>query len=84
MSKRYVEELKSAFEMAQADMKALTTVKSPSEFVELQRAQLRKYFDNAVAYNSKSAEAALKLANDAFQPISNRVSLAVEKIKLAA
>jgi phasin family protein len=84
MSKRYVEELKSAFEMAQADMKALTTVKSPSEFVELQRAQLRKYFDNAVAYNSKSAEAALKLANDAFQPISNRVSLAVEKVKQAA
>jgi phasin family protein len=84
MTQSYVEEVKSAFATAQDDFKALTAVKSPSEFVELRRAQLRKAFDNAVAYNSKNAEAALKLANDAFQPLSNRVSLAVEKIKQAA
>ena len=84
MTQSYVEEVKSAFASVQDDFKALTAVKSPSEFVELRRAQLRKQFDAAVAYNSKNAEAVLKLANDAFQPLSNRASLAVEKIKRAA
>ena len=84
MGKSYVAEVKSTFETMQADAKDLTSVKSPKEFVELQSKLLRKYFDNAVAYNSKNAEAALKLANEAFQPISSRVSLAVEKVRKAA
>ena len=45
---------------------------------------MRAHFDAAVAASSKNSEAMLKLANEAFQPISNRVSLAVEKIKHAA
>ena len=84
MGKSYVEEVKSAFTTMQADAKELTSVKSPKEFVELQSKLARKYFDSVVAYNSKSAEAALKLANEAFQPISSRVSLAVEKVRKAA
>ena len=84
MGKSYVAEVKSTFETMQADAKELTSVKSPKEFVELQSKLMRKYFDNAVAYNSKNAEAALKLANEAFQPISSRVSLAVEKVRKAA
>jgi len=84
IGKSYVAEVKSTFEKLQADAKELTSVKSPKEFVELQGKLARKYFDSAVAYNSKSAEAALKLANDAFQPLSTRVSLAVEKVRKAA
>ena len=84
MGKNYVEEVKSAFTTMQGDAKELTSVKSPKEFVELQSKLMRKYFDGVVAYNSKSAEAALKLANEAFQPISSRVSLAVEKVRKAA
>ena len=85
MGKTYVAEVKSTFETVQADAKDLrAAVTSPTEFVKLQSTLMRKYFDNVVAYNSKSAEAALKLANEAFQPISNRVSLAVEKVKKAA
>ena len=84
MGKSYVAEVKSAVETLQADAKELTSVKSPKEFVELQSKLARKYFDSVVAYNSKSAEAALKLANEAFQPISSRVSLAVEKVRKAA
>ena len=84
MGKTYVAEVKSSIETVQADAKELRTVKSPSDFVKLQSTMMRKYFDNVVAYNSKSAEAALKLANEAFQPISSRVSLAVEKVKKAA
>lgn len=84
MGKSYVAEVKSSIETVQADVKELRSVKSPADFVKLQSSMMRKYFDNVVAYNSKNAEAALKLANDAFQPISNRVSLAVEKVKQAA
>ena len=67
-----------------ADVKELTTVKSPTEFFEKQNAMMRKQFDAAMAATSKNSEAMLKLASEAFQPISNRVSLAVEKIKHAA
>ena len=84
MGKTYAEQVKSTFEALQADAKELTSVKSPKDFVELQSKLARKYFDNAVAYNSKSTELALKLANDAFQPLSSRVSLAVEKVRKAA
>ena len=84
MGKSYVEEVKSAFTTMQSDAKELTSVKSPKEYVELQSKLMRKYFDSVVAYNSKNAEAALKLANEAFQPISSRVSLAVEKVRKAA
>lgn len=84
MGKTYVAEVKSSLETVQADVKELTTVKSPADFVKMQSTLMRKYFDNVVAYNSKNAEAALKLANEAFQPISSRVSLAVEKVKKAA
>lgn len=84
MTKGYVSESKAAFEGMTADVKELTTVKSPTEFFEKQSALLRKNFDAAVAASSKNSEAFLKLANEAFQPISTRVSLAVEKIKKAA
>ena len=84
MGKNYVEEVKSAISTMQSDAKELTSVKSPKEFVEMQSKLMRKYFDGVVAYNSKSAETALKLANEAFQPISSRVSLAVEKVRKAA
>lgn len=84
MTKGYVSESKSAFETLTAELKALTTVKTPTEFLEKQTALFKKQFDVAVATSSKNSEAVLKLANEAFQPISNRVSLAVEKIKATA
>lgn len=84
MTKGYVEEAKSAIEAMTADVKELTTVKSPTEFFEKQSALMRKNFDAAVAASSKNSEVMLKLVNEAFQPISTRVSLAMEKIKKAA
>lgn len=84
MTKGYVADTKTSFEAMTADVKDLASVKSPTEFFEKQSALLRKNFDAAVAANSKNSEAMLKLVNEAFQPISTRVSLAVEKIKHAA
>ena len=84
LSKGYLSESKSAFETLTAEMKDLAAVKSPSELLEKQSTLLRKQFDAAVAASSKNSEAVLKLVNEAFQPISTRVSLAVEKVKKAA
>ncbi|MEO0030351.1 MAG: hypothetical protein RIS94_109 [Pseudomonadota bacterium] len=84
LSKGYVAESKAAVESLSEELKGLTSVKSPTEFFEKQSALLRKQFDAAVAVSSKNSEAMLKLATEAFQPISTRVSLAVEKMKQAA
>jgi hypothetical protein len=84
MGKSYVAESKSVVETMTAEIKELAAVKSPTEFFEKQNAMMRKQFDAAMAATSKNSEAMLKLASEAFQPISNRVSLAVEKIKHAA
>ena len=84
LTKGYAAESKSAFEALTAEFKSLAAVKSPSELLEKQSTLLRKQFDSAVAASSKNSEAVLKLANEAFQPISNRVSIAVEKVKHVA
>lgn len=84
MTKSYVAETKTSFETMTADVKGFAAIKSPTEFFEMQSAMMRKNFDAAVAASSKNSEAMLKLMTEAFQPISTRVSLAVEKIKHVA
>lgn len=79
-----VAESKAAFETMTADVKELASVKSPTDFFKFQSEMLRRSFDAAVATGSKNTEAMFKLTNDAFAPISNRVSLAVEKVSKAA
>lgn len=75
---------KSSYENATSAFKTMTTVKSPTELFKLQSDFARASFDAFVAEASRSTEAALKLAGEIAQPISNRVALAAEKIKVAA
>ena len=75
---------KASFENATSAFKTMTTVKSPTELFKLQSDFARTSFDAFVAEASRSTEAALKLAGEITQPISNRVALAAEKIKVAA
>ena len=63
---------------------AAAAVEAPTELFQLQGEIARRNFDAVVAYGSKRTEAWVKLYNDAFAPISNRVSVAVEKVKTAA
>jgi hypothetical protein len=65
-------------------LKAMAAVKSPTELFKLQGEIARRNFDAAVAHYSKNAEVGMKLAGDAFAPLSSRVSLAVEKFSKAA
>lgn len=84
MGQAYAEDAKKGFEELTAALKEMTTVKSPTEFIELQTKLVKKSFDTAVAQTSKNSEAFIKLAGDVFQPISNRVSVAVDSFKKAA
>ncbi len=80
----YVAETKSAYETATADFKKLAAVKSPTELFQLQGELMRRNFDAAVAFSSKETEKFVKLTNEALAPISNRVSLIVDKVSKAA
>jgi phasin family protein len=81
MGSSFAAEGRSAFETMTADLKELAAAKTPADFLKIQSELVRKSFDGAVAYGSKNSEAVLKLASDAFAPISGRVSLAVEKVR---
>lgn len=79
-----VEAGKSAIETVTEDVKKMATVKTPTEFMQLQGELARRNFDAAIAFGSKRSEELVKLYNNAFAPISSRVSLAAEKVKKAA
>ncbi|AXJ95523.1 phasin family protein [Sphingomonas sp. MMO-176] len=75
---------KKAFEEATATAKQMASVKSPTELLKLQADYARNAFDALVAESSARAETMLKLAGEVAQPISNRVALAAEKMKVSA
>lgn len=79
-----LEYAKKNFEEAQAAVKELTAVKTPTDFVKLQGEMVRKSFDTAVAQGSKNVEASVKLFSDIFQPISNRIAVTTDLFKKAA
>jgi phasin len=57
----------------------LLGVKSPSEFIELSTAQMRKQFDIASAQNKELCELAQEIATEAADTIKTNVSKAVNK-----
>jgi phasin family protein len=72
------------FEQATAALKSFASVKTPTEFFQLQSDYARSAFDQMMAETSKNSETMLKLAGDVFQPLSNRLAVAAEKMKIAA
>ncbi len=80
----YAEFSRKSFEGVTAAFKSLAAVKTPAEFLQLHSDFVRSQFDALVAETSKNTEAFIKLAGDVAQPISNRVAVAAEKLKVAA
>jgi phasin family protein len=75
---------KAAFETMAADARELASVKSTTDFFKLQTDLLRRNFGGALAYGSKTGEAMLKLTNEVIAPLSDRVTLAIDKARKAA
>ena len=84
LGKTYVAEGKSAYATVTGDVKELKAVKTPAQFVRLQTSILRRNLDHAFDLGGKNSETMIKLAGEAFAPISARAGLAVAKVKKAA
>jgi phasin family protein len=80
-----VESGREGVEQAADAVRSLAEAKSPTEFVQLQTELARSSFDRLVADSSRLTESLVKLAGEAFQPISTRASLNAERLnKLVA
>ncbi|MBO9694883.1 MAG: phasin family protein [Sphingopyxis sp.] len=74
---------RKSFEDTTAALKGYTAVKTPADFFKLYAENSKKAFDAAVVQTSKTSELVVKLTNDSFAPISNRVSVITSKMKAA-
>ena len=72
---------RSTIEKANATAKQFASVKSPTEFFQLQGEVAKATLDAMVAEGSKFTEQYLKLVGEVTQPISNRVAMAADKMK---
>jgi phasin family protein len=66
-------------EQAADAIRALAEAKSPTEYLQLQSEFARQSFDRMVAESSKLTESLVKLAGEAFQPLSNRATANAER-----
>jgi phasin family protein len=70
---------RDGFEAAADAIRSLAEAKSPTEYLQLQGDFARASFDRAVAESSRLTESLVKLAGEAFQPLSNRASANAER-----
>ena len=66
-------------EQAADAIRSFAEAKSPTEYLQLQGEFARASFDRMVAETSKLTESMVKLAGEAFQPISNRATANAER-----
>jgi len=66
-------------EQAADAIRSLAEAKSPTEYLQLQGDFARASFDRAIAESSKLTESLVKLAGEAFQPLSNRATANAER-----
>jgi len=70
---------RDGFEQTADAIRSLAEAKSPTEYLQLQGDFARASFDRAVAESSRLTESLVKLAGEAFQPLSNRASANAER-----
>jgi phasin family protein len=70
---------RDGIEQAADAIRSLAEAKSPTEYLQLQSEFARASFDRTVAETSKLTESLVKLAGEAFQPLSNRATANAER-----
>lgn len=75
---------RASFEKSSATLKSFASVKSPTEFFQLQSQLFTSSFDSLASETAKASETFLKLAGDIAQPLSSRVAVVSDKIKTLA
>lgn len=84
LSKQVAETTKASFEESVATAKALTSVKSFKDAIELQTAYGKSAMAKALAESKKLTEASMKLTEASFAPITARVAETVGSFSKAA
>jgi phasin family protein len=80
LGKAWMAFTQEALEQSAAAAKALLGAKSVREAVDLQTEWAKASFDKFVAESTKLSEQSVKVANEAFEPINARFTVAVEKL----
>ncbi|HUB16283.1 MAG TPA: phasin family protein [Acetobacteraceae bacterium] len=84
LSKQVAANAQASFDETMSTFKALTTVKSLKDAMDLQASLARSTLEKALAESGKLTDASFKLTEQAIAPITARVSLAVEKFAKSA
>lgn len=84
LSQEAVDYGRKNFEKATASIKSFSTVKTPTEFFQLQSQLISSSFDEFAKEAAKSSEALIKLAGDVAQPLNARVTAVTDKVKSLA
>ena len=84
LTKQVAATAKASLEESVATFKALTTVKSVQEAIELQTTYSKTAISKALAESTKLTEASLKLTEQAMAPITARMAVAVGAFSKAA
>lgn len=84
ISQHMAEVGRSNFERTSATMKNFASIKSPTEFFQLQSELMTSAFDSMASETAKASEAMMKLAGEIAQPLSNRVSVVSDRMKTIA
>ena len=79
ISQEAVSSSRDGFEQAADAIRSFAEAKSPTEYLQLQGDFARASFDRVVAESSRFTESLVKLAGEAFQPLSNRASANAER-----
>jgi phasin family protein len=75
---------RDSLEQTASTVRSLAEAKNPTELLQLQSDFARTAFDRFVEESSALTESVVKLAGEAFQPLSNRASANVEKFNQIA
>jgi phasin family protein len=84
ISKQMAATAQASFDETMATFKALTSVKSLKDAIDLQASLARATLEKTLSESGKLTDASLKLTEQALAPITARVTLAVEKFAKSA
>jgi phasin family protein len=84
LTKQFAATAKASLEESVATFKALSTVKSVKEAIELQTSYSKTAIAKALAESTKLTEASMKLTEEALAPITARMAVAVGAFSKAA
>jgi len=81
MQKLFAASAQAAMDETMSTFRAMATVKSVKEAIDLQASLARSTMEKAVAQTGHVAETSFKLAEQAMAPIASRMTLAVDTFK---